>query len=144
MLYDSDTFVIFILNLGQIESIKLPLEDEWAEEFSNLSAEEIERREAREREASYNQDFWKNLEAEWKQQLEANSKSADWLEEFESYVPYENYEFVEDNPLQSHENCLEEGKKKLAEGEKINIFKGICNHGLRSKFLDKHELQFLF
>ena len=33
------------------------------------------------------------------------------------FAPYEKYTFTEDNQLKSTENCLEEGKKKLEEGD---------------------------
>jgi len=56
-------------------------------------------------------DFWQNLENEWKRE------ESDWLTEFEPHIPYENYEFVEDNPFKDNESCLQEGKKKLAEGD---------------------------
>jgi len=32
-------------------------------------------------------------------------------------APYDKYVFQEDNQLQNAENCLEEGKKKLQEGD---------------------------
>ena len=76
----------------------------------------MEHEKAKVNEASYKQDFWKNLEAEWKKEVENTAQSAEWLEDFDAYVPYEQYEFVENNPLKDHANCLEEGKKKLTEG----------------------------
>ena len=76
----------------------------------------MEHEKAKVNEASYKQDFWKNLEAEWKKEVENTTQSAEWLEDFDAYVPYEQYEFVENNPLKDHANCLEEGKKKLTEG----------------------------
>ena len=87
------------------------------EEFSSLTVEELEHEKAIVNEASYQQDFWKNLESEWNKELEANKESAAWLNDFDAYVPYEQYEFAEDNPLKNQDNCLEEGKKKLAEGK---------------------------
>ena len=77
----------------------------------------MEHKKARENEKTYQQDFWKNLETEWKKELEDSAQSAAWLEDFDGYVPYEQYEFVENNPLKDHNNCLEEGKKKLEEGK---------------------------
>ena len=88
-----------------------------------MTVEELEHQKVRDNEATYHQDFWKNLEAEWKKELETNAQSAAWLDEFDTHVPYEHYEFVENNPLKNHQNCLEEGKKKLAEGrEKMKRF----------------------
>ena len=81
----------------------------------------MEHEKAKVNEASYKQDFWKNLEAEWKKEVENTAQSAEWLEDFDAYVPYEQYEFVENNPLKDHANCLEEGKKKLLEGRKSNF-----------------------
>ena len=113
------------LTIGHGDNIVEPLANEWVEEFSSLTSEQIEHQEARASEASYNQDFWKNLETEWKREVENNSKSAGWLEEFEAYAPYEQYDFVEDNPLKDHDNCLEEGKRKLAEG---NTSSKLCSN----------------
>ena len=83
--------------------------------------EELEHEKAKVNEASYKQDFWKNLEAEWKKEVEDNAQSAEWLDDFDAYVPYEQYEFVENNPLKDTANCLEEGKKKLSEGREFTI-----------------------
>ena len=91
------------------------------EEFSSLTVEELEHEKAKVNEASYKQDFWKNLEAEWKKEVEDNAQSAEWLDDFDAYVPYEQYEFVENNPLKDTANCLEEGKKKLSEGREFTI-----------------------
>ena len=102
--------------LGQIEDIVQPLASEWVDEFSSLTVEEVEHQKAQENEATYKQDFWKNLESEWRKELEDSAQSAAWLDDFDAYVPYEKYDFAENNPLKDHENCLEEGKKKLAEG----------------------------
>ena len=90
------------------------------DEFSSLTVEEVEHQKAQENEASYKQDFWKNLESEWRKELQDNAQSAAWLDDFDAYVPYEKYEFTKDNPLKDQENCLEEGKKKLAEGKYID------------------------
>ena len=90
--------------------------NEWIEEFSSLTVEELEHKKARENETTYKQDFWKNLETEWKKELDDSAQSAAWLDELDGYIPYEQYEFVENNPLKNHQNCLEEGKKKLEEG----------------------------
>lgn len=100
-----------------MEDIVQPLANEWVNEFSNLTVEEVEHQKAQENEASYKQDFWKNLESEWRKELQDSAQSAAWLDDFDAYVPYEKYDFVENNPLKDHENCLEEGKKKLAEGK---------------------------
>ena len=90
------------------------------DEFSSLTVEEVEHQKAQENEATYKQDFWKNLESEWRKELQDNAESAAWLDDFDAYVPYEKYEFTKDNPLKDQENCLEEGKKKLAEGKYID------------------------
>ena len=60
-----------------------------------MTVEELEHEKAKVNEASYKQDFWKNLEAEWKKEVEDNAQSAEWLDDFDAYVPYEQYEFVE-------------------------------------------------
>ena len=71
-------------------------------------------------EDNYKQDFWSNLEKEWKEAAE--KESHDWAKEFsESYDPFQKYEFKEENPLRDQANPLEEGKKKLAQG-RLTIF----------------------
>ena len=66
------------------------------DEFSSLTVEEVEHQKAQENEATYKQDFWKNLESEWRKELQDNAESAAWLDDFDAYVPYEKYEFTKD------------------------------------------------
>ena len=70
---------------------------------------------------SYTQDeFWKKLEAEWKRE----AQEQDWLTDFEQQTPRDAYEFIEENPFREHQSCLEEGKRKLAQGKAYSCFFG--------------------
>lgn len=67
-------------------------------------------------------DFWSNLEESWREMAQENKETAQhpWLDEFEKdhfFSQYEKYEFQDHSLEMSGENCLEQGKKKLQEGD---------------------------
>lgn len=73
------------------------------EEFADITDADVEAQ----------TDFWSRLEDGWKE-LNAQD-SQPWLDEFENN--FETYKFQAENGLKDLENCLEEGKKKLEEGD---------------------------
>ena len=64
------------------------------------------------------QDFWRKLEEEWKEIAEQD-ETHPWLADFHSnsYDPFKEYKFTEENPVKDASNPLEEGKKRLEEGD---------------------------
>ena len=79
---------------------------------------------------SYDQDFWSDLETEWKDMAASRGQQQQhpWLSEFDEdnessfssiadQAWNRSYEFREDNPLASHPDALNEGKIKLAAGD---------------------------
>lgn len=66
--------------------------------------------------ASYNEKFWQRLQDEWAKISEESDHP--WLSEFdESYDPYKEYKFAEENPMKDIDNALEKGKEYLAKGD---------------------------
>lgn len=58
------------------------------------------------------QDFWKNLEEDWKEAADADHP---WLNDFSTaYEPFKEYDFQQQNSLADTANPLEEGKLRLA------------------------------
>ena len=64
------------------------------------------------------QDFWRKLEEEWKE-IAQQDETHPWLADFNSnsYDPFKEYKFSEDNPVKEHGSPLEEGKRMLAMGD---------------------------
>ena len=64
------------------------------------------------------QDFWRKLEEEWKE-IAQQDETHPWLADFNSnsYDPFKEYKFSEDNPVGDHSRPLEEGKRMLAMGD---------------------------
>lgn len=92
----------------------------WAEEFKNSEPVEIAGGElAKEETSNYDKEFWLNLQEEWEKL--AKSQGAEehpWVSEFsEYYDTFKDYTFESDNPLTSVEDPLEEGKRKLLQGD---------------------------
>lgn len=100
------------LYIVDCECLTAGLSDEWVEEFHDVTDGDL-----------VNQtDFWSNLEQSWREMAEENKETAahPWLDEFEKdhfFSQYEKYQFQEASEGMSAENCLEQGKKKLAEGD---------------------------
>ncbi|XP_075155286.1 peroxisomal biogenesis factor 5 [Haematobia irritans] len=66
--------------------------------------------------ANYNEKFWQRLQDEWAKISEESDHP--WLSEFdESYDPYKEYKFAEENPMQDVDNAFEKGKEYLAKGD---------------------------
>ncbi|XP_005177295.2 peroxisomal targeting signal 1 receptor [Musca domestica] len=66
--------------------------------------------------ANYNEKFWQRLQDEWAKISEESDHP--WLSEFdETYDPYKEYKFAEENPMQDVHNPLEKGKEYLAKGD---------------------------
>jgi len=89
---------------------------EWAEEFADLtSADAALHPDTAEGREAYKRDFWKSLEDDWKEAADADHP---WLNEFSStYEPFKDYQFREENPLVDTTDPLEEGKRRLEEGD---------------------------
>ena len=84
-------------------------QDQWVEEFVDMTDQDVE--------ATYQSDFWSNLEDQWKQ---LDKEEHPWVDDFDQFnflTEYNQYEFQAENELKSHDNCLEEGKQKLAQGD---------------------------
>lgn len=60
------------------------------------------------------EDFWDRMEKDWSEMAKGES-SHPWLSEFEQNE--KEYKFSEDNPLKDVANPMEEGLKKLKEGD---------------------------
>ncbi|XP_073830301.1 peroxisomal biogenesis factor 5 [Musca autumnalis] len=66
--------------------------------------------------ANYNEKFWQRLQDEWAKISEESDHP--WLSEFdETYDPYKEYKFAEENPMKDIQNPLEKGKEYLAKGD---------------------------
>uniref|UniRef100_A0A1I8PB98 Peroxisomal targeting signal 1 receptor n=1 Tax=Stomoxys calcitrans TaxID=35570 RepID=A0A1I8PB98_STOCA len=66
--------------------------------------------------ANYNEKFWQRLQDEWAKISEESDHP--WLSEFdESYDPYKEYKFAEENPMKDVDNAFEKGKEYLAKGD---------------------------
>ncbi|XP_046387952.1 peroxisomal targeting signal 1 receptor isoform X1 [Ischnura elegans] len=112
------------------EQKKTPAEV-WAEEFKNSEPIETSADEPVKEDNSYDKEFWRNLQEEWEklakgQEGEDNS----WVSEFsEYYDSFKDYTFEKENPLSSVEDPLEEGKKKLLQGDlpsAVLLFEAAC------------------
>ncbi|RUS88867.1 hypothetical protein EGW08_003412, partial [Elysia chlorotica] len=81
-----------------------PLTEEWYREFSSASQDQTEK------------SFWDDLQKQWEGVKDEHGNP--WLSEYESSSKaFNDYEFEKENPLLDHQNALEEGKKKHAEGD---------------------------
>lgn len=84
--------------------------EDWVNDFQ-VNKEEGERTAS-----NYNEKFWQRLQDEW-QKLSEDTEHP-WLSEFnESYDPYKEYTFAEENPMTELENAFEKGKEYLAKGD---------------------------
>ncbi|XP_014237057.1 peroxisomal targeting signal 1 receptor [Trichogramma pretiosum] len=62
-------------------------------------------------------EFWANFRKEW-EKSEKEFSGIPWSTDSDTfYDPFKEYTFSEDNPMQSIPNPLEEGKRRLAEGD---------------------------
>jgi len=117
---------------GATITSKKATDADWVEEFVDITDEDVE--------ANFNrqQDFWTKMENEWKEMAEKNKETGEhpWLDDFEEvhgFAQYEKYTFqVEGNQLSSGgENSLEDGKKKLEEGDlpsAVLLFEAAAQH----------------
>ncbi|XP_067621565.1 peroxisomal targeting signal 1 receptor-like [Eurosta solidaginis] len=84
--------------------------EDWIEDFQNHS---------KEREgtfSSYSEKFWQRLQSEWQKLSE--DPDHPWLSEYgQSYGPYKEYEFAEENAMAELENALQKGKEYLQQGD---------------------------
>ncbi|XP_061403009.1 peroxisomal targeting signal 1 receptor [Musca vetustissima] len=96
-----------------LETLELPASlqgEDWVNDYkaSNESNEQAA--------ANYNEKFWQRLQDEWAKISEESDHP--WLSEFdESYDPYKEYKFAEENPMKDIHNPLEKGKEYLAKGD---------------------------
>ncbi|XP_065192906.1 peroxisomal targeting signal 1 receptor-like [Sycon ciliatum] len=84
----------------------------WTEEFLRTRNEEAEETDTR-----ANPAYWENLQKEWEKLAQEQSNDFPWLEEHEQDFAQKEYEFHKDNEFLDHTNPLEEGLKKLQEGD---------------------------
>jgi len=125
----SGEFTGFDGGSAQTSAKKAP-EAEWVEEFQDITDEDVEATFSRQH------DFWNKLEDEWKDMAEKNKETGEhpWLDDFEEangFAQYEKYTFQEGNQLPTGENSLEDGKKKLEEGDlpsAILLFEAASQH----------------
>ncbi|XP_023344476.1 peroxisomal targeting signal 1 receptor [Eurytemora carolleeae] len=91
--------------------------EEWAQEFLNTAQTDLQTNIQSNTEA-YRQDFWKNLEDEWREM--AGDDNHPWIQDYSAaYEPFSEYQFQEENSAAENSNInhLEEGKQKLKEGD---------------------------
>jgi len=123
---DPKEFEEFVASVRRETKTKTPgkyssaVDSAWAEEFAEFTQSDtvadIEGLKADTDHATYKEDFWKNMEKEWKDV--ASSEDHPWLADFTSqYEPFKEYDFREDNPVANIPNALEEGKKRLGSGD---------------------------
>lgn len=78
---------------------------------------------------NYNDQFWNNLQDEWKKISEGNETDHPWLSDFSDYYdPYKEYNFSEDNPVLEDPQALEKGKAFLSQGRVENIHNLLCTN----------------
>ncbi|GFS26034.1 peroxisomal targeting signal 1 receptor [Elysia marginata] len=82
------------------------LTEKWEEEFREFSVAAQDQTET---------DFWDNLQKQW--EGVKDEEGHPWLSEYESSKAFKDYEFEKENPLLDHQNALEEGKKRVADGD---------------------------
>ncbi|CAI8002887.1 Peroxisomal targeting signal 1 receptor [Geodia barretti] len=105
-------FMDFVRKLGKGEGavegdeVKGKTTDaKWVGEYLGTEGEEEEE------EAGY----WGQLEKEWQELSKQNTHP--WLDDFAGFSEQKDYQFSEDNHLKEVENALEEGKRRLSEGD---------------------------
>ncbi len=114
------------------------VQDEWVDQFVDITDQDFEQITANE---ANQREFWQKLESEWDSMSKENQETGEhpWLDEydevcwqcqwhssvtflihdFQMYSPMSEYKFQEDNMLKNTDNCLEEGKIKLEEGNPL-------------------------
>lgn len=123
---DPKEFEAFVASVRKETKTKTPakyssaIDAAWAEEFAEFTQSDvvadIEGHQSGAENNTYKEEFWKNLENEWKDAAE--NEDHPWLSDFSAqYEPFKEYDFREDNPLQNIPNSLEEGRKRLASGD---------------------------
>lgn len=103
----SESSVDQLLTSGAAKSV----DQNWVEEFHDLTDGDFATLDQQDQ-----RDFWNKLESEW-QEIKSNQPGEHpWLNDFNE-LNNDVYKFQEDNQLKDTDNCLEEGKKKLLEGD---------------------------
>ncbi|XP_054715772.1 peroxisomal targeting signal 1 receptor-like [Uloborus diversus] len=84
-----------------------------AKEFKTFTRTEDEKQE----EAKNDADFWDNLQKEWEKLAKDENVEHPWLSDYETFDPYKEYTFTNENPFSECNEPFEEGLKKLASGD---------------------------
>jgi len=111
------TFVESIENAKSRDELAQEESGRWADEFISQAHSQMKEKVTPASE-TYKQDFWKSLESEWDSLGIGEEDSHPWLQDFNTdYEPFKEYQFQESNPTVDVSNPLEEGKRRLKEGD---------------------------
>lgn len=69
-------------------------------------------------EEAFTRDLWNKLADQWREMINEGELDVNpWVSQFNNFASFKEYKFAAENPMKELDDALEEGKKRLAEGD---------------------------